>query len=159
VGIRIGSLPDSSLRAIRVGQVRWIVCAAPAYLKRQGVPKSPADLAGHQIITTTAASAGQSWSFNDGKKPLGIKIRPRLMVNANDAALAAARDGLGLTRVISYQAASDIAAGRLKTVLSKYEEAPLPIHVIHHEGRHRSAKLRRFVELAVETLRADPALR
>ena len=79
-------------------------------------------------------------------------------MNTNDGALEAAKSGFGLTRLISYQVANELAAGTLKTVLAEFEEASLPIHVIHREGRHGSAKVRSFVDLAVERLRADKAL-
>lgn len=158
VGLRIGSLPDSSLRAIPVGQVRRVICASPAYLKKHGVPKTPADLADHSIVAATAGSAGTDWTFADGKRRIGVKLGPRIFVNTNDGALEAAKDGFGLTRLISYQVASELATGKLKAVLSAYEEAPLPIHVIHREGRHGSAKVRSFVDLAVEKLRANTAL-
>jgi DNA-binding transcriptional LysR family regulator len=158
IGIRIGQLPDSSLRAVRVGQVRRIVCAAPAYLEKHGIPKTPADLAGHQIIAATAVSAGSEWTFAKGREKFRIKLKPRILVNTNDGALEAAKDGFGLTRLISYQVANELAAGKIKTVLSRYEEASLPIHVIHREGRHRSAKVRSFFDIAVEKLRADKAL-
>jgi DNA-binding transcriptional LysR family regulator len=159
VGLRIGSLPDSSLRAIRVGQVRRVICASPGYLKKHGAPKSPADLADHPIIAATAVSAGTEWTFADRKQKIGVKLSPRILVNTNDGALEAAKDGFGFTRLISYQVASELATGKLKTVLSEYEEAPLPIHVIHREGRHGSAKVRSFVDLAVEKLRANTALK
>lgn len=158
VGLRIGSLPDSSLRAIRVGQVRRVICASPAYLRKHGVPKTPADLAGQAIVAATAVSAGTEWAFADGKRTIGIKLGPRLLVNTNDGALEAAKEGFGLTRLISYQVASELASGKLRIVLSQYEPAPLPIHVIHREGRHGSAKVRSFVDLAVEKLRSNTAL-
>jgi DNA-binding transcriptional LysR family regulator len=158
VGLRIGSLPDSSLRAIRVGQVRRVICASPGYLRKHGAPKTPADLAGHPIVSATAVSPGTEWAFADGKQKIGVKLSPRILVNTNDGAIEAVKDGFGLTRLISYQVASELAAGKLKTVLSEYEEAPLPIHVIHREGRHASAKVRSFVDLAVEKLRANTAL-
>jgi len=159
VGLRIGSLPDSSLRAIRVGQVRRVICASPGYLKKHGAPKTPADLADHPIVSATAVSPGSEWTFADGKQRIGVKLSPRILVNTNDGAIEAVKDGFGLTRLISYQVASELAAGKLKTVLSEYEEAPLPIHVIHREGRHGSAKVRSFVDLAVEKLRANTALK
>nr|WP_249115888.1 LysR family transcriptional regulator [Azoarcus sp. L1K30] len=158
VGIRIGHLPDSSLHAIRVGQVRRVVCAAPAYLEQYGTPDTPEDLAGHRIISATAVSTGAEWPFlRDGKK-LSIRLKPRILVNTNDGALEAAREGFGLTRLMSYQIADEEAAGTIRVVLSAYEEMPLPVHVIHGEGRLRSAKVRRFVDLAVDMLRADKAL-
>ncbi len=158
VGIRIGSLPDSSLRAIRVGQVRRVVCASPAYLKEHGRPETPGDLSEHQIIAATAVSAGPEWAFAKGKEKIGVRLSPRILVNTNDGALEAARSGLGLTRLISYQVANELAAGTLDAVLTDFEEASLPVHVIHREGRHGSAKVRSFVNLAVERLRADKAL-
>ena len=158
VGIRIGSLPDSSLRAIRVGQVRRVVCASPAYLKKHGSPRTPADLAEHRIIAATSVPSGPDWTFAKGKEKTGVKLSPRILVNTNDGALEAARLGFGLTRLISYQVAHELAAAKLKTVLADFEDAPLPVHVIHRESRHGSAKVRSFVDLAVERLRADTAL-
>ena len=73
-------------------------------------------------------------------------------------ALAAVLGGFGNTRVISYMVAHDLAAGRLKTILATCETAPVPIHVIHHEGRRATRKLRAFLDLAIETLRSDGAL-
>ena len=158
VGIRIGHLPDSSLRAIRVGQVRRVVCGAPDYLKTHGIPKTPADLAKHQIIASTAVSPGAEWDFLNEKGRIGVKLNPCVLVNTNDGALEAAKNGLGLTRLISYQVANELATGALKMVLPDYEEASLPIHVIHREWRHRSAKVRSFIDHAVDTLRADGTL-
>jgi DNA-binding transcriptional LysR family regulator len=159
VGIRIGVLPDSSLRAIRVGQVRRVVCASPAYLETHGTPRIPSDLARHSVIAATSVSPGTEWTFARGKQRIGVRLTPRILVNTNDGALEAAKSGFGLTRLLSYQVASELAAGTLDTVLRDYEEASLPVHVIHREGRHGSAKVRSFVDLAVERLRADAALR
>jgi DNA-binding transcriptional LysR family regulator len=158
VGIRIGSLPDSSLRAIRVGQVRRVVCAAPAYLEQHGSPRTPAELAQHPIIAATSLSAGSEWAFAGGKEQIRVRLSPRILVNTNDGALEAARSGFGLTRLISYQVANELAAGTLMTVLTEFEEPALPVHVIHREGRLGSAKVRSFVDLAVKRLRADTAL-
>lgn len=158
VGIRIGALPDSSLRAIRVGQVRRVVCASPAYLEKHGSPNSPADLAQHRIIAATSVSSGSEWAFAKEKEKIGVRLNPHILVNTNDAALEAAKSGFGLTRLISYQVATELAAGTIKTVLTDFEEASLPIHVIHRESRHGSAKVRSFVDFAVERLRADKAL-
>jgi len=158
VGIRIGLLPDSSLRAIRVGQVRHIICATPAYLQRYGTPKVPGALAQHSIIDATAVTAGAEWTFMAGKQKIGVRLNPRIRVNTNDAALEAAKSGFGLTRLISYQVANELAAGTLTTVLTGFEGPALPVHVIHREGRYGSAKVRSFVDLAVAKLRANAAI-
>lgn len=158
VGIRIGVLPDSTLRAIRVGQVRRVVCAAPAYLEQHGIPQVPDDLREHCIVAATGLSPTPEWSFQQNGAKRTVKVAPRILVNTNDGALEAARAGFGLTRLLSYQVAPQLASGELKKVLGAFEETALPVHVLHREGRHGSAKVRSFVDLAVERLRADQAL-
>lgn len=158
VGIRIGELPDSTMRAIGVGYVRRVVCASPAYLKAQGTPKSPADLARHTIIAASPVSPSVDWKFAHGKKTLGVRLTPRLSVTSNEAAIAAAVQGFGVTRLLSYQIAPYLVSGQLKAVMGAYEPARLPIHVVHREGRQASAKVRTFVDLLAEKLQADRAL-
>lgn len=153
VAVRIGALQDSGLTAIRVGEVRHVVCGAPAYFERNGIPGSPADLAAHRIIATSAAWATVTWRFGTAGTP--VTIVPTLTCNTNDAAIAAAVAGWGLTRVLNYQVAEALATGALRTVLSEAEPTPYPIHVIHAEGRRTSAKVRAFVDFAVERLRAN----
>jgi len=154
VGIRIGELPDSSLRAARVGSVRMVYCASPEYLQRHGRPKKPQDLAAHSIVASLAGSTKSGWRFG-GRT---LKLAPRLTVTANDAAIEAALRGAGITRLFSYQVARHVERGELEVVLERYESAPQPIHVVHREGRNASAKVRMFVDLVVERLRADPAV-
>lgn len=154
VGVRIGDLPDSSLRAVRLGSVRLVHCASPKYLQRHGTPKQPRDLLKHSIVASSAGSNALDWRF--GSRVL--RIKPRLTVTTNDAAIEAAVRGAGITRLLSYQVSQRIEAGELKLVLEKYEPTPRPIHIIHREGRYASAKVRAFIELLVERLRADPAV-
>ncbi|MBT0962544.1 LysR family transcriptional regulator [Denitromonas iodatirespirans] len=158
VGIRIGQLPDSSLRAIRVGRVRRVVVGAPAYLERYGIPQTPNDLAGHRLVAASGLSPTNDWSFHRAGETVRVRVQPCITVNTNDGALAAACQGYGLTRVLSYQAAPQLASGELKTVLTDYEGDGLPVHVIHREGRNGPAKVRSFVDLAVDRLRANKAL-
>ena len=158
VGVRIGELPDSTLRAIPVGFVRRVVCASPRYLKRHGAPREPGELAGHVVVAASPVSPSVEWRFGAGKRSVIAKIKPRLSVTSNDAAIRAALLGFGITRLMSYQVADHLAAGRLERVLAAQEPPPLPIHVIHVEGRRASAKVRAFVDLLVDRLRANPAL-
>ena len=157
-GIDVGVLPDSSLRAIRVGRVRRVVVGAPAYLAQFGAPKAPEDLQQHRLIAASGVSPTTEWSFGEGERKRAVKVQPRIQVNTNDSALEAARQGFGLTRLLSYQVAPQLASGELKTVLEDFEGAALPIHVIHREGRHGATKVRSFVDLVVERLRADKTL-
>jgi DNA-binding transcriptional LysR family regulator len=158
VGVRIGELPDSTMRAIRVGSVRRVLCASPAYLKKHRAPKDPRDISGHTIISASPVTPSIEWRFGAGKKGVTVKVLPRLSVTNNDAAIQAALQGFGMTRLMSYQVASYIATGQLKRILAHWEPAPLPIHVMHLEGRQASAKVRSFVELLVDQLRGNSAL-
>jgi DNA-binding transcriptional LysR family regulator len=158
-GVRIGELPDSTLRAIPVGSVRRVVCASPRYLKQHGTPGEPRELVRHTIIHSSSVSPSPDWRFGSGKKSLIVKLRPRLAVTSNHAAVRATLEGFGIARLMSYQAAAHVAAGKLRPVLVAYEPPPLPIHVVHLEGRQASAKVRSFVDLLVERLRGDAALR
>ena len=104
ISVRIGALPDSSLRATRVGAIRLVTCASPAYLAERGMPSSPRELAEHDCISVTALSPADRWIFPGAKAPQRIAVRPRLIVNTAEAAIDAAKDGLGVVRVLSYQA-------------------------------------------------------
>lgn len=158
IAIRIGNLPDSSLTAIRAGTVRRVVFATPSYLKEHGVPRHPRDLAHHRLVQSLAIDSAREWSFLADGSPLSVKIDPRLRVNTNDAAIGLAVQGWGVSQALSYQVAHDLAAGRLQTILGEYELPPLPIHVVHQEGRMVSSKVRAFVDFMVERLRADRSL-
>jgi DNA-binding transcriptional LysR family regulator len=155
VGIRIGELPDSSMRAIRVGQVRRILCASPNYLAENGMPNSPSGLINHKIVVSSTVSPTVDWKFTQG---ITVRVKPRLIVAGNDAAIEAVLNGIGITRLLSYQIEGYLASHKLQTLLTEFEPPPLPIHVIHREGRYASAKVRSFVDLMVAKLRSHHAL-
>ena len=141
--------PDSTLRAVRVGQVRRVVCASPQYIARRGMPATPRDIESHSVAACTAVTpVPDRWSFH---RPGGIT--PRLVVNATAAAVDAAVDNLGLTCVFSYQMEPHAAAGRLEIVLVDHEPPPLPIYIVHPEGRYLSDKVRLFLDHVADGLR------
>lgn len=158
VAIRIGELPDSSMRAAAVGSVHRVVCAAPSYLEAHGVPQTPTDLQSHIIISANAVTPTSEWRLMDHGEPRSVKLRPRMITTSNDSALAAALGGFGITRLLSYQVADFVRDGRLMSVLGEFELPALPVHVVHREGQHASKKARAFIDLVVERLRADAAL-
>jgi len=158
VGLRVGELPDSSLHALRVGQVRLITCAAPDYLARHGKPRNPKALQAHSIITSTAGDNAIDWRFDGPHGSQTLRLQPRLVITSNDAAIEAAIAGLGITRLLSYQLAPHLAADRLQAVFDWPESPSWPIHIVHREGRYASAKIRSFVDLMAERLRAEPSL-
>lgn len=155
VGIRIGELPDSSMRAIRVGQVRRVLCASPDYLAEHGSPLHPAELINHKIVVASGVSPVMDWKF---AQDITVKVRPRLTVTSNDAAIEAILEGLGISRLLSYQVASHVNSGQLQTLLGEFEPKALPIHVVHREGRYASAKVRTFVDLMVNKLKSNKDL-
>lgn len=158
VALRIGELSDSSFKALKVGSVRRVVCASPAYIEKHGLPLHPDDLSQHQIVVATNLGPHVEWRFNEKNQVKAVRLKPRLTVTSNDAAIEAAVEGLGITRLISYQIAPELAAGKLKIILSEFESPPLPIHILHREGRNASTKIRAFIDLIAERLRADQSL-
>lgn len=159
VSIRIGQLQDSGYNALRVGQVRRVVCASPVYIAKHGAPKTLADLSEHTVIMASGITPSADWRFSVGEQTTVVRVRPRLSVSTNDAAIDAALEGFGITRVASYMVADHLVSGRLVEVLREQEALPLPIHVMHHEGRHAARKVRAFVDLASQALRGDQSLR
>jgi len=159
VAVRIAHLSDSSLTAIRVGAVRNVVCASPAFLKRHGVPRTPEDLRELSAFCFSADRSPPAWSFQLGKRTLSVRPSARLVVNSPEIAMQGAVAGQGVTRVLSYQAASELKAGRLRVILSEFEPEPIPIHVIHREGKRAAARVRAFVDFAVSELRNSPLLK
>lgn len=155
VAVRIGSLKDSSLIATRVGSVRLLVCGSPEYLAANAPLESPADLADHETIGLVLGNFQGDWKFADREV---VKLVQRVNYNSIPAAIAAAKSGWGLVRVLSYQVANELATGQLQSVLPQFAPAPLPVSVVHGHGRRASAKVRTFIDLAVDALRADQAL-
>lgn len=158
VAVRIGNLPDSSLKALRVGQVRRVLCASPDYLRKHGIPQHPADLLRHTIIAATSVSRRAEWKFGAAEEPTLVRTTPRLTVTSNDAAVEAAVAGVGICRLLSYMVSDELHNGSLKIVLEEYEETPWPIHVVHRESRLGSTKVRNFIDLLVHRLRAHQHL-
>ncbi len=158
VGLRIGELPDSSFRALPVGSVRHVLVASPEYIAEYGLPPSPRELRSHRLISSGAGSFSESWRFQDEEGEFSIRVNPNLWVSTNDAAIEAAAEGFGISRVISYQVAQYTKQRKLKIILSEYERATLPIHVIHREGRGGATKVRSFIDLLAEDMRGDPML-
>ncbi|GGC87772.1 LysR family transcriptional regulator [Chelatococcus reniformis] len=156
VALRIAHLPDSSMVAVRVGEVRRIVTASPRYLAAHPRVDEPADLAKHRIIAMTHFGP-DSWSFppaSGSSVSRNVPFTPRFVVNSVRAAVASAVDGHGVTRLFSYHVAEEVRRGRLAVILTQAEHAPLPVHLITPEGRLSAPKVRAFVDYAVPRLRA-----
>ncbi|EJO92485.1 LysR family transcriptional regulator [Ectopseudomonas mendocina DLHK] len=159
VAVRIGSLPEGDHQALQVGQIRPVVCAAPAFLDRVGRPQHPHEVRHAPIVMSSASGLLSHWQFVGADGVFGFTPTPRFTVSSNQAAIGAARLGWGYTRVLSYQVAAAVARGELELVLEAFEPPALPVHIIHQGGRQVSAKVRTFVDHCAASFRADPALR
>jgi DNA-binding transcriptional LysR family regulator len=154
VAVRIGHLPDSSLKALTLGQVSWVLCASPAYLGRAGVPRTLEALSGHDCIAFTATTPiAERWTFpSPGRRERTVTVRPRLAVNTGQAAVDAALAGVGIVRALSYQVAQLVAARKLQVVLASFEKAAVPVSLVQLPGlRTRFADA--FFEFAAPRLR------
>jgi DNA-binding transcriptional LysR family regulator len=151
LAVRIGHLADSTLVARHVGEMRRIVVASDGYLKQRGEPKTPEAIASHLTIQFGAMVASPEWHFVQDGREVRVACTPRFTTNSAAAAIQYAEQGGGLTRVLAYQAAEAIKAGRLRIVLEKFEQPPLPIHIVYPTSRLLSAKVRTFIDLVIDT--------
>ena len=158
VAVRIADLPDSGLSAVRVGSVRRVLCAAPQYLAERGSPDTPSGLATHDLIDFVNLTRTSDWNFVEDGKVTSMRPGARFRVNNGDAAIAAAVSGRGITRVLSYMIAPQLADGSLELVLDAFALPPVPVHVVHKETGQPSARVRAVFDFLAERLRADEGL-
>lgn len=154
VALRIGHLADSSLIAIRLGSIRTTVYANPDYLRRNPGASHPHDLTGHDCIAFEGVLSHRFWTFREGRRAVSTPIRPRLSVNTAEAAVDAASAGLGVTRVMAYQARHAVEAGLLLPLLEDFELEPSPVQLVHLSQGLMPRKLRTFLDFAAPRLRA-----
>lgn len=153
--VRIGPLADMSLIATRVGFVKRVVCGSPAYFARHGAPKSPADLSDLACVTFDVLGSPVSWNFpsQGSRAELAVPVRSRLSVNTAEAAVDAAIAGVGVTRVLSYQAARAVEQGELQIVLHEFEPEPMPVHLVRATQGPLPLKVRSFLDFTGLRLR------
>lgn len=147
LAVRIGRLQDSGLVARKLGEVRRVACASPAYLKRRGTPKTPQDLADHSCLQFGALSPTPYWEFHDAGKPRQVRIQGNFSSNQGAPVIEAARAGLGIVFVLSYQVQALVARGELRVLLPQYQAPPIPVSVILPSGRLQPARVRALADL------------
>ena len=156
VAVRIGHMPDSSLIAARVGDVRRVVCASRDYIARVRRPREPSDLAKHTCIAFSQTTPTDTWTFSggaEGARPRVVKVHPRITVNSADAAIAFAVEGGGVTSVLSYQVERELREGALVRLLPTFEPEPIPVYVVYPAASASSAKVRAFTSVAIPGLK------
>ncbi len=147
IAVRIGSLADSSLSAVKVGEVGRVIVASPDYLARAGLPARPADLRRHRIVSFDGVGSTDEWGFGaDGRTT--IRVKPQLSVNSAEAALDAIGRGQGIGRLLSYQVQAGVAAGSLRLLLADAQPASVPVSLVYQLSRRGSPNIRAFVSEA-----------
>ncbi len=144
VAVRIGALPDSTFRAVRIGSVRQVLVASPDYLARHGIPQSADELDAHQLIASTGPRGAAEWRFAGIEG--GPAARRRLRVNTVAAAQHAAEAGVGIANFLSYQVETALTEGRLAEVLRPAQPEPIPVQLVFEAGRSNSAGTRAFID-------------
>jgi DNA-binding transcriptional LysR family regulator len=129
-----------------------VVCASPAFVKRNGIPRVPADLSRHPCIRFTGLASGD-WEFLAGGKPVRVRVEGPIATNQVDAAIDACAQGLGFGMFFCYQVSALVRAGRLRYVLESHEPEPVPVSLVYPQARLVSARLRAFIDWIVPRLR------
>ena len=159
LAVRLAPLADSTMTAIKLGEVRTLVCASPKYLSRAGSPADPRELHRYECIGLNAEGDGELWPFGSasekGARGRSVRVRTRLSINHAGAAIDAALRGQGLIRAKAYQVAGDIAARRLVPVLEAFEPPPESAHIVFHPDRGKQGPVRAFIDHAVPALRTE----
>jgi DNA-binding transcriptional LysR family regulator len=155
MAVRIGPLPDSTIIATRVGSMRTVVCASPKLLAGRGVPKTPEHLVGLPCVNFEFLSPASVWPFRlkDAKGAAEVPIRARLSVTTAEAAVWAASEGVGATRVLHYQCADAVRDGSLRIILADFEIELLPVHLLHARRGALPTKTRFFLDFAAHRIR------
>ncbi len=152
LAIRIGDLPDSSLRAKRLGALRRVVFGAPPYFAQRGRPAHPFDLNEHNCLIRNADGRPSEWMFRIEGQPRTVKVTGTFRSNLMTSIYAAAIQGLGLGYSPLWQIRHLVDNGRVELVLTEFEPLPVPIHALWQEGRSSSAKVRAFLDMTAAGL-------
>lgn len=156
LAVRIRELPDSSLKARRLGELRTVVYGAPGYFARHGRPQRPEDLAGHQcILRKTAPGETEAWRFQIGGEVKALQLNGRFRTDNTTAAHAAACQGIGIGYAPFWQIRDLVDHGALEIVLAEFEAPRMPVHVVFPPSAAPPAKTRLFVDLLAERLKRE----
>lgn len=158
VAVRIAHLPDSTLVVRRVGTVRRVLVASPAYLAERGTPEKPDDLKGHDVIAFIGLLPGREWRFVDDGRDVSVALTPRMEVNDAAAAISSAERGNGITIALSYMVAGAVAEGRLVPVLDRYSPPAVPVQLVYPRARIMAARVRAFLDFAAPRLQTALSL-
>jgi LysR family transcriptional regulator for bpeEF and oprC len=158
--LRVGALQDSAMIGRPLGSMRFVTCAAPAYLQRHGVPQAWTELAAHRCVSHFSGRTGRpfDWDFMVDGSVVSTEVRSAITVNDAAASVSCALQGLGLAQLARYQVRPHLASGALVEVLAATPPTPMPVSLLYPQGRMSSPRLRVFAEWVGGLLRHDPDL-
>jgi DNA-binding transcriptional LysR family regulator len=154
--LRIADLPSSSLIARRIAPAVRVVCAAPSYLERRGVPKHPDDLRHHDCLAYGHLATGNQWKLVGADGDHWIRIPWTLCTNNAEVLRDAAVCGRGIALLPTFIAGADLQDGRLRTILPDYKPPEISIYAVYPQTRHLSVKVRLFIDFLVERFGGRP---
>jgi LysR family transcriptional regulator for bpeEF and oprC len=159
--IRTGELADSTLVARQLGQLNWVTCASPRYLKQRGEPAALNELGAHRVINYVSNASGRplEWRFTENGKPVSLALPGRLAINETDAYLQCGLEGLGMIQLSEFVAWPYLKTGRLREVLGEQRAAPVQVSIVYPDGKHASAAVRTFIDWIVEIFSEDERMR
>jgi DNA-binding transcriptional LysR family regulator len=155
LAIRIGELPDSTLKAKLLADSRRVIFAAPSYFAKYGRPRSPEDLIHHECIVRTSARDGNAWPFKVNGRVKTVKVAGRLRTNGALVVNEAAAQGLGIANARLWSVRSLVDRGAVEVVLTRFEPPPTPIHAVWPATRMLPARTQLFVEFLAKRLRKE----
>ena len=151
VAFRFGSLGDSTATARRLGSIERVLVASPAYLRRAGRPKAPAELSSHAIIAGPTGT--DDWTFEKEGRRISVRLDSRLVVSANEGAVAAAVAGLGIANTGSIASRREIANGALVRVMPDWQMGSVDVHAVFPAGRAAKVAARALADHMIGAFR------
>lgn len=156
LALRVGEVTDPGLIVRRIGTVRRVTVASPAYLKRRGVPRTPADLADHDCIVYTRLATGNRWTFETPTGPMSVAVKGRFRVDNSEGVREAVLGGLGIAVIPSFAFRDELGQGTVRELLEAFEPRRLPMHAVHPSRRLVPLKVRALIDFFADEFALDP---
>lgn len=156
LAIRIGMTLEPGLIARKLGEERIIVCGAPSYLERHGVPRTPGELAAHACLGYSLGQGGDEWRLEGPDGTVNVRCNGPIRADNGDMLRLAAVSGAGLIFQPRFIVCDDLRAGRLKQILEDYQSGEMGIYAVYSSRKHLSAKVRSFVDFLAARLADIP---
>ena len=158
LAIRVGEITDPGLIAKRIGQVRRVTVASPAYLRAHGTPRAPSDLQHHNCIVYSRLSTGNRWIFESESGPIAVDVKGRFRADNSEAVREGVIGGLGIAVIPAFAFTEEISTGKVKILLGKHEPKRLPMNAVYPSRRFVPLKVRAMIDYLSHEFALDPRL-